>query len=209
MMAKRTAIVALALALAGCAGGLLPPPPPPADLYRLSSAETVPASGPPIAAQILIGRFSAPGAIDTVRIALSPSPTRLEYFAKAEWPDRAPVMVQILLLETLERSGRFSRVAQRSLVLHGDYVVLGALRHFEADYGATAAPQVRVALDLQLVRTADGMILAERRFTAAAPAGRNTVAAVVEAFDVATHRALHDVPAWLAQSLPHAGAKRP
>ena len=208
MVRRRVATLLLTLALAGCSGGLLPAPPPPPKLYRLSPAASVPPVGVPIKAQILVGGVDAPGALDTARIALSPSATRLEYFADAEWTDRAPVLIDNLLLDTLVHAGRFSRVAQRSLALRADYVVLGALDHFEADYGAGTPPQVRVTLDLRLLRMPDGDILAQRQFAAAVPAAQNTVPAVVEAFDAASHRALHDVPTWVAASLPRS-AKQP
>ncbi len=208
MARQRVATLLLTLALAGCSGGLLPSPPQPPKLYRLSPAEAVPAAGPPIKAQILVGSVDAPGALDTARIALSPSATRLEYFADAEWTDRAPLLIENLLLDTLARAGRFNRVAQRSLALRADYVVLGALDHFEADYSAGTPPQVRVTLDLRLLRMPDGDILAQRQFTAAASATQNTVPAVVEAFDAASHRAMRDVPAWVADSLPRS-AKQP
>ncbi|MGH7015329.1 MAG: ABC-type transport auxiliary lipoprotein family protein [Stellaceae bacterium] len=208
MAMRRIAILLLALGLVGCDGALLPSPPPPPKLYRLSPAETVPAPGPPVTAQVLVGGISAPDALDTVRIALSPSPTRLEYFADAEWTDRPPALVQSLLLDTLGRSGRFDRVAKRSLALHADYLVLGTLRHFEADYGAGTPPQVRVTIDLQVLRMPAGDILAQRRFAAAAPASQNTVPAVAEAFDAASHRALHDVSAWVAAALPRPAKRR-
>jgi len=208
MAQRRVAILLLTLALAGCSGGLLPAPAPPPKLYRLSPAEAAATDDAPIKAQILVGSVDAPGALDTARIALSPSATRLEYFADAEWTDRAPVLIDNLLLDTLAHAGRFSRVAQRSLALHADYVVLGALDHFEADYSAGTPPQVRVTLDLRLLRMPDGNILAQRQFTATVPATQNTVPAVVEAFDTASHRALHDVPTWVADSLPQS-AKQP
>lgn len=209
-MARRlvATLLLITLALAGCSGGLLPAPPPPPELYRLSPASAVPAAGAPITAQILVGNVDAPGALDTARIALSLSATRLEYFADAEWTDRAPVLVDNLLLDTLAHAGRFSRVAQRSLALRADYVVLGTLDHFEADYRAGTPPHVRVTLDLRLLRMPDGDILAQRQFAVTVPAAQNTVPAVVEAFDAASHRALQDVPAWVADSLPRS-AKRP
>ena len=204
----RVATLLLILALVGCSGGLLPSPPPPPKLYRLSPADAAPASRVPIKAQILVGSMTAPGALDTARIALSPNATRLEYFADAEWTDRAPTLVENLLLDTLTHAGRFGRVALHSLALHADYLVLGTLDHFEADYGAGTPPQVHVTIDLRLLRMPGGDILAQRQFAATVPASQNTVAAVVEAFDAASHRALHDVPAWVADSVPRS-AKQP
>ena len=205
---RRVATLLLILALAGCSGGLLPSPSPPPNLYRLSPAEAASTSGVPINAQILVGSMTAPGALDTARIALSPNATRLEYFANAEWTDRAPSLVGNLLLDTLAHAGGFSRVASRSLALHADYLLLGALDHFEADYAAGTPPQVHVTINLRLLRMPGGDILAQRQFAATVPASQNTVPAVVEAFDAASHRALHDVPTWVAESLPRS-AKQP
>jgi len=209
MAMRRVAILllTLTLALAGCSGGLLPSPPPPPNLYRLSPAQSAPADDSMIAAQILVGGIAAPGALDTARIALSPSATRLEYYADAEWTDRAPALVENLLLDTLAHTGRFSRIARRSLALHADYVVLGTLDHFEADYSAGTPPQIRVTIDLRLLRMPDGDILAQRQFAAVVPAAQNTVPAVVDAFDAASHQALRNAPAWIAGSLPRT-AKR-
>jgi len=207
MAMRRVAILFLTLALAGCGGSLLPSPPPPPNLYRLSPTQSAPADDPPITAQILVGSIAAPGALDTARIALSPSTTRLEYYADAEWTDRAPALVENLLLDALTHAGRFSRVARRSLALRADYVVLGTLDHFEADYTTGTPPQVRVTIDLRVLRMPGGDIVAQRQFAAVVPASQNTVPAVVEAFDAASHQALRDAPAWLAGALPRA-AKR-
>ena len=209
MTMRRTLILAVVLLLGGCSGALLPKPPPPPDFYRLSPAENAPAKGSPIAAQLLVGDISAPGAIDTARIALTPTPTRIEYFADAEWTDRAPVLVRNLLLETLQRSGRFPRVAQRSLTLHANYVVVGTLHHFEADYRAGTPPQVRVAIELQLLRMPDGDIVGERHFAAVVPARQNALPAITEALDAAAHQALAGAPSWIADMVRRPAVRRP
>lgn len=206
---RRVLALLLGLALTGCSGALLPNPPPPPAFYRLSPAETGPAVDSAVAVQILVGDVGAPGALDTTRIALAPSPTRVEYFADAEWTDRAPVLVQNLLLGMLQGSGRFARVALRSLMLRSDYLVVGTLHHFEADYRAGTPPHVRVTIELQLLRMPEGNIVAERRFAATAPASQNTVPAVTEAFDAAAHHALQAVPAWIAGALPRSASKHP
>ena len=209
MTVRRALVLTLALALAGCSGALLPKPPPPPDFYRLSPAAASPVQTRPITTQLLVGDIAASGALDTTRIALTPIPTRVEYFADAEWTDRAPALVDNLLLDTLQRSGGFTRVAIRSLALRADYLVEGSLRHFEADYGAGTPPRVRVAIELQLLRMPDGDIVAERRFAAMVAAAQNNLPAIAQAFDVAAHQALRDVPMWLAGSVPRPSSKRP
>jgi cholesterol transport system auxiliary component len=200
--ARLALVLALGLGLAGC-GGLLPPPPPPPDLYTLSPASSPPAeSWPRGAGQVLVGTIVAPAALDTTRIALNHDPTRVEYFAKADWTDRAPLLVRDLLRDTLERSGDFKAVALRSPALHADYVVLGDLRHFEADYSAGSPPQIRVAVKLEVVRGDGGKILGQKTFAASAQAAANAMPAIVNAFDTAAHEALKDAAPWVASLFP-------
>jgi len=201
---RRTPILLLgilAAVLAGC-GGILPKPAAAPDLYTLSPA-TAPAApaAPRGVTQIMIDVVLAPAALDSARIALHHTPTNVEYYADSAWSDRAPALVQQLMLDTVGRSGQFVAVSRDAVVLHPDNLLIGQLKHFEADYRGTGAPTVQFEIDLKLVRAADGVILAQRNFTASQPAAANNVPAVVTAFDDAAHAALKDLPAWIAASL--------
>jgi cholesterol transport system auxiliary component len=201
-------ILALAMLgplLVGC-GSVLPKPPPEPDLYTL----TAPAPPDPAKSrhpvQILVALPQSTAALDSVRIALTQSPTSFEYYADAAWTDHAPSMLQSLLVETLERTGLFAAVARSSSNLRADETLISDLRHFEAEYRG-GAPQARVEIDFKLVKTPEGSIIAEKDFSATAPASTNTVSAVVEALNNATHQVLSQVGPWIASS-PPAGPRR-
>lgn len=198
-------LAALLLALAGC-GGILPPPPPPPQLYRLTPATDFAADLPKVTAPFVVELPFAPAGLDTSRITLSRTPTSIDYFANAEWTDRATGMVQTVLIESLENSGRVAAVGRDAAALQPDYAVQSEIRHFEAVYGAAAAPQVHAEIAVRLVRSADRTVVAQRIFEARADAAQNAVPEIVDAFDRAMHAASQQIVAWLVQSV--AAARR-
>jgi cholesterol transport system auxiliary component len=187
-------VAGLALLQASC-GGLLPPPPPPPALYR-------------IPLQLLVETPTAPAAIDTTRIALSRSPTRIDYFADAAWTDEAPRLLQGLIAESLERSGRIAAVARDTLELRADALLLSDLRHFEAEYRGSGPPAIHVQIDCRLVEMPERNIIASRSFAAEAPARENETAAVVDAFNEAVHNLLRQMAPWVAQNLATLASRR-
>lgn len=201
-------LVTLAPVLAGC-GSVLPKPPPSPDLYTLTAPP--PPSAPAakrLNVQILVALPQSTAALDSERIALSQSPTSFEYYAGAAWTDHAPGMLQALLAETLERSGLFAAVARSAVGLRADDILVSDLRHFEAEY-RTGPPQARIEIDLKLVKSPEGSIIAEKDFEASVPAASNTVPDVVAAFDAASHQVLIQAAPWIASVLPAgAGQKR-
>ncbi len=194
------AAVALLLFLAAC-GGILPAPEAPPQLHRLTAAVDFPASLPPASFQLLVNEPEAPGGLDTTRIALIRGTTSVDYFAGAAWTDRVPEMVRSLLVESLENSGRVTAVASQSLSLRSDYVLQVEVRHFEADYQGDGAPTVQVELDVRLIRMSDGSIVAQRRIARSAPAARNDIAGVIDAFNEAGHAVLAETVGWAVQSM--------
>ncbi len=200
-------LAALVLLLTAC-GSVLPAPPPAPDLYTLTAPpppETAKSHKP---VQILVALPQSTAALDSVRIALTQSPTRFEYYADAAWTDHAPAMLQSLLVETLERTGLFAGVARGSATLRADDTVMLDLRHFEAEYRG-GLPEARVELDVKLVKTPEGSIVAEKDFGATAPASANTVPAVVEAMNQATHQVLIQIGPWIAAALPSGPGRKP
>jgi len=199
MILRRTLLLALPAGLAACSaplGGGAPP-----QLYTLSPVKEFPQTLPKTSAQLLIEAPSAPGGLDTERVALMKSATSLDYFAAAAWTDRAPLMVQSLLVESFENTGKIAAIDRESLALRADYVLEPDLRDFTAIYGASGMPTARVRIGLKLVHLPEKQIVALRTVSADAPAQQNSVPAVVEAFDTALHQAIGDTVAWTLTSM--------
>jgi cholesterol transport system auxiliary component len=111
-------------------------------------------------------------------------------------------MVQSLIVESLENTGRIEAVARDTLELRADALLMPDLRHFEAEYSGNAdVPVVRVEFGCRLVKMPERNILAIKVFSATAPAARNDVPAVVDAFNQAFHDAMRQVGPWVAANL--------
>jgi cholesterol transport system auxiliary component len=192
---RRLVLAALALVPAGCSGLLSSSTPPP-QLYTLTPAGDFPPGGARVNWQLLVDVPASAAALDSERIALSRSATTVDYFADAAWTDRAPLMVQSLIVQSFENSGRITAIGRESLALRGDYVLRPELRHFEADYAGGAVPSAHVQISVKLVKAPDRVIVGQQVFDAAVPAAANLVPAIVDAFNTALHKATRQIVDW-------------
>ena len=194
MIRRRTFLLAVPMGLAACTGPLgggLPP-----QLYTLTPVKDFPPSLPKTGAQLLIEAPSASGGLDTERIALMKSAISLDYFAGAAWTDRAPKMVQDMLVESFENTGKIAAIDRESLALRADFVLEPDLRDFTAIYSGTDLPTVRVRLGLKLVRLPEKQIVGQHTSSADAAATENSVPGAVAAFNTALRQVVGDAVAW-------------
>lgn len=181
------------LALAGC-GSLLGPSGPPLQLYRLRPAFP-PMGGPSVSWQLAVARPSAPQSLETERIALMRG-AMMDYYADAQWNDSAPRLVQSLLVEAFEKSGRILAVAAESGGMHGDYTLECEIRDFDAQYASdNGVPVIVVEIEARLLGP-HGTVVASLDAKQAQPASANSVASVVAAFDQATAATLAQIVTW-------------
>ena len=89
--------------LTGCAALNIATRQPP-RLFALSPKTTFEEGLPRSDAVVMVEAPSATAGLNTARIALKPEPTLLEYYAAALWIDVVPVMVQNLVVESLDAS---------------------------------------------------------------------------------------------------------
>lgn len=182
-----------ALTLAGCPS--LPGQGPPPRLFTLSPKSTFTAALPRVDWQLVIEVPVAAAGLDTTRVALYRQALELEYYARANWTDRAPVMVQSLLVESFENSGRIVAVGRESLGLRADYVLKLEMREFQAEYLGDV-PSAHIRLNAKLVAMPERSIVAAERFDISVPAGADSMESVVAAFDLALGKVLRDIVGW-------------
>lgn len=192
----RAAALAGAVLLAACEG-LLPGSGPPPDLYTLTPKSTFDENLPRVDWQLVVEEPIAAGGLNIQRIALRNRPTELNYFAGAQWTERAPQMVQTLLVESFENSHSIVAVGRQAIGLRSDYNLKSELREFQAEYAAgRAVPTVRVRLNVKIIRQPRRDIIASENFEAVAPARANSMAEIVAAFDEALGKVLKQVVEW-------------
>ncbi|MBY6263840.1 hypothetical protein EI613_18235 [Azospirillum sp. 412522] len=167
-------------------------------LYTLTPRASV-AAGPKADWQLLVETPAAAAGIDTPRIALARTPTSLDYFADVSWADRAPNMVQGLIVQTFEDSGRIVSVGRDTVGLRSDYVLKSELRDFQAEYatpGAALPDRVHVRLSAKLVAMPRRTIEAGETFEASAPVRGRSFTDVIAAFDEALGRVTGELVSW-------------
>jgi len=183
--------------LFGCSASLVSMGPP-ADLYNLTPKSTFHGDLPHVDAQIVVEEPQADGGLDSSRIALRTRPTELKYFAESRWTERAPKMVQTLLVESLENSERIVSVGRQSIGLRSDYNLKADLREFQAEYfsGLDNAPNVRVRINVKIVQQPRQNIIASQSFEHVVTATGTAMPRVVDAFDDALGKVLKRITEW-------------
>ncbi|MGH6871944.1 MAG: ABC-type transport auxiliary lipoprotein family protein [Rhizomicrobium sp.] len=180
--------------LAGC-GSLLSPSNPPAQIYVLDPGFSA-LPGAAVDWALVIGQTDVPNVYDTERLALKRNET-MDYYANTQWTDSTPRMLQSLMVEAFEKSGRIKAVARDSGGVRGDYVLTSELRHFEALYDqGDGAPQVNVNIVVKLLALPRRDVLATHDAFQRVRATANSVPAVVQAFNQATGATIADIVQW-------------
>ena len=206
-------------ALSGCSFDL-PGSAPPPRLYVLTPKSTFPEGVPSVDWQLLIEIPHSPAGINTQRIVLRDSPVELKYFDRANWTDSAPKMVQALMVESFESSGKILAVGRESIGLRADYVLKSELREFQAEYVSemahlgtgvdvdTAPPQIRVRMNVKLVKLPQRSIVAFHTFESVNDANMNSMESIMGAFDEALGKTLKGVVAWALRNGEKAEVQR-
>ena len=132
--------------------------------------------------------------LDTTRIALTENYLQLDYYAQASWTERAPIMVQTLMMESFENSGRIISIGRETFGLRSDFVLKSELREFQADY--LEGRRVRVRINAKLVRNPQRAIIAGATFERIEPIRGVAFIDIVRAFDDALGGVMRDLVGW-------------
>jgi len=181
-------------------------------LYVLTPKSTYPDDLKHVDWQLLIDAPVSPAGLNTARIALQDSPIELRYFNLASWTDFAPRMVQALIVESFENSGRIVSVGREQIGLRSDFLLKTELREFQAEYeeripadtttlGPTASPPwARVRINAKLVQMPQREIIAQQTFERRIRAKENRMSDIIDAFDEALGKTLKAVVIWTLET---------
>lgn len=202
----KLAVVSL---LTGCTGiAQLTEVTTPVDLYLLTPKSTFSSSLPRLKQQIVVSEPTATAAVDTDRIAVQPSALEVQYLPGSRWVDRAPLIVQKLLIESYENSGRVGAVGSSSIGLRADYLIATDIREFQAlappvDVGGPLV--IEVTLNIKVVDAYEDRIIASRSFVEKEPSATDEPKDVIAAFDEALGDAMRDAVEWsIREMVKHA-----
>ncbi len=182
--------------LGGCAQLIAQAENPP-NLYWLTPKSTFGDDILPVSFQLTIDQPYAPAALNNQRIALMHSPIQVQYYARSNWTDRVPDMVQGLIVESFENSGMISSVGRQSAGLRSTFILLPEVREFQAEYyDGAAIPTAHVRINVKLIKMPDREIIANESFEAVVASASDSMADIVKAFDEALGKVLKNLVRW-------------
>jgi cholesterol transport system auxiliary component len=166
------------------------------DIYTLTPARPAPVRSN--GRHVVVTPATASGALMTDRILVKPNRLQAEYLPGGRWSDAAPVLVQSLVVASLQNSGAFRLVGRDDAGLMPDFTLLADLREFQAEAptGADGVWTVRIGIAMTLVDEVDRRVLANRTFVQTAPAQSDQTLTLVNAFDAAMMQALQQIAGW-------------
>lgn len=187
--------LALGLAVSGCGplvslGNDGKPP----TLYTLTAPATGTEAQPQLPVTLVVAEPSASDAIDSRRIALMPAELEIRYYSGVRWTDRAPRMVQAMLVENF--TGQVINVTADSMPMTPDYRLVSRLVSFETRYPRKKHPVAKVALELQLYSTRPLALVATTRIEQEQPASADKSGPISRAFNAATQETVKAATAW-------------
>lgn len=186
----------LVLALvAGCTG-VFPGRGKPPRLFTLTPKSTFDADLPRADWQLVIEVPVTAESLDTSRIAVMHSALSLQYYKDVRWTERAPLMIQTLLVESFENTGKIVAVGRLSTDLRADYVLKSDLREFQAEYKGDGPPVVRVRMTAKLVKLPERAIIASHAAEEVVRARSSDIEDVVRGFDTALGKVLKSIVEW-------------
>jgi cholesterol transport system auxiliary component len=130
---QKLALLGVLMSLGGCVSLLLgvEETPPRFTLAPVSFPNT---NAEPLPLRLVISDPRAERAFRTSSITRSPDALRYEYYAGAEWSDRAPRLFGIFLQRSFENSGRIGAVGDRTSLPLGDFTLHTDIRSFHVSY---------------------------------------------------------------------------
>jgi cholesterol transport system auxiliary component len=199
MIQRRLVLTAASssLLLSACGGNMLGLGPPEAGtLYPVRP--TFPAgSGEKVGWALAILRPDVAPGLDSERIALSQPDGSMDFYAKAVFADRVPVLVQQALMDGFEASGRIDAVAPEQAALHADYNLVTEIKDFSAHYAqADGVPRVTVSLTAKLTTAHGRAIVASFSSNQTSNAAANSAGAVAQALQQGLGAAVTQIVVW-------------
>lgn len=197
--ARRVLIVAaMLLPLAACSSLLGSKPSEATVLYAPDPRVAAQPAWPSVAWQLTVASPSSARMIDSLRIAVRPSPNELQVYKDASWAKRPSEMVEDALLRALEDSGRIPAVARQGSGVSADYKLVTDLRRFESVYPQPGGlPSAVIEVNAKLLHAQDQQVVASRTFTRTEPAAATEVPQVVAAFEQALGALTGELAGWI------------
>jgi cholesterol transport system auxiliary component len=199
-------IISTVVVASGCTGlNTLTTATAPTDLYLLTPKSTFDPNLPKLEEQIVVAEPTATAAVSNDRITVQPTPLEVRFLPGVRWVDRAPLIVQSLLIESYENSGKVEAVGPSAIGLRAEYVIVPDIREFQARLPPDAPPnaplEAHVGINIKIVNEEFDRIIASRSFERFRTSESDAPEDIVFAFDGALGAVMKDIVEWSVRQM--------
>lgn len=170
----------------------------PLDTYTLSPLSAA-RSRPAGSGHLVVELPTSGGELSTDRILIKVSPRQAEYLPDVRWSEPTPAMLQTLLVNSLLNQGGFRLVSRVGAGLMPDLTLMTEIQAFQAELTGPnlASAQIRILLQLTVIRESDRAIAGTRRFGSTASVTSDSTVALIVALDEAMTSVLTEAVGWV------------
>ena len=205
MSRRRTGIplaVALLVATGSCSNLIPGADRQPPRLYEPTPKTTFATDLPTIRHQLIVETPQAAAGLNTAKIAIKEKRHTLDYYARVEWTDVAPRLVQTMVLKSFENTRKVLAVGREGSGLRADYIIKIDLRNFQAElFDGTGVPEANVEFIAKLVRMPDREIVADFAYQRKWKAESKELDDVIDAFNESLGGVMKRIVEWAIREI--------
>lgn len=171
-----------------------------ANIYAPDPRVAADPSWPAVRWQLAVVPATSARMIDSLRIAVRPTPGEIQVYKGATWAKSPTSMLEDALLRGLEDSGKIPAVARQGSGIAADFRLIMDVRRFEADYAGAAVPSATIEVNAKLLHSIDQQIVASQTFLTRQPAASTSAADAAAAFDPALSDIARQLAGWTLEN---------
>ena len=172
-------------------------------LYHLRALDIplkVEQSIPEVSWQLTVEEPSSDVRLDTDLVIVDGNYMEVTHVQNIRWVDRLPLLVQQLLLDLFEKSGKIRGVGSPVEGLDSKYILLTDLKSFEL---TLTPPCVKIRLAVKLMRVKDREIIGANIFETSIPISDESLKNVMEAFSQGINQLGQEIVFWTLTQPKH------
>ena len=171
-------------------------------IFELTPKSTFPADLPQTNSSLVVDTPTASSGLNTARIAVHPLPTSIDYYADVVWVDVIPIMVQTLIVETLQNTQKVDVFNRSDLAARADFALICHIREFQAELQQQApTPIAHVRLQFRLLRLPQRLSVASTFVDFHVPSASGAIEDIVAAHDDALGEGLKQMAIWVVTAI--------
>ena len=163
-------------------------------VYDLTAPTQFPAIENAPRGQLIVVEPTSLIALETRKFMFRPNPGDDPTFAKAEWSDNAPKLLQTTIIQTFENAGLSQSVSRPAEGLVADKQLALDIRKFQISDSAEPMAEIEIAAKI----LSDGRIIGAKVFRASAPMNALNASSAAAALDQAFGQCATELTVWTA-----------